>query len=183
VKRYPDPYANPARMRRNRIALVLGSVVLSSMILIMLKASYDRLSDARSALNAARSAETLLPSTKPRKPVATIDLKKKAYLTDLKSTAVKLSIDWNARIASVENSLSSDLSINAFRVDAQKGEIELKGEASSNSKVTSIIAAMQSTGLDARVGRLARQQNGASGGSSASAISSLEYSILIAWPQ
>jgi hypothetical protein len=125
---------------------------------------------AKAALKGMQTAEALLPAVKPARQNLPIDPKQKAYIADLKTAAVKLSIDWSARIASVENATNTDLSLNALRVDAQKGEIELKGETSSNSKLTALVVAMQTSGLDARVGRLARLTNG------------LEYSILIVWP-
>jgi type II secretory pathway component PulL len=172
---YPDPYGNPSRVRRNRRIALLFAAALLLLTLVFLKASHDKKVEAYSALSAARSAEAMLPSAPPKKPVAAVDPKQRAYLADLKSTALKLSVDWNTRIASVENALGSELSLNAVRVDGQKGEMELKGETSSNAKLTSIIAAMQSTGLDARIGRVARFQSGTTSG--------LEYAILIAWPQ
>jgi hypothetical protein len=171
----PDPYANPTRLRRYRaITLFFISVVLL-LALTLLKDAYNKKIEAQSALTAVRSAEAMLPSAQARRPVAIVDPKQKAYLADLKSTAMKLSVDWSSRIASVEKALGPELSLNSFRVDGQKGEIELKGETSTNTKLTALVAAMQGNGLDARVGRVARFQNGPTSG--------LEYSILIAWPQ
>jgi hypothetical protein len=166
---YPDIYTNRARARRLRIALVFVSCILFFVSLFTLKSVHHQMTQAHSSLSALQHAETLLVTTRPFRPVAIVDLKQKAYLAELNATAARLSVDWGARIARVESSLSPDLSLNAFRIDAQKSEIEIKGETSSNAKLTSIVTAMQSSGLDARVGRLARLTNG------------LEYSILISW--
>jgi hypothetical protein len=166
---YPDIYANRARTRRLRIALISVSFILFFAALFILKSVHHQMTQAQSSLSALQYAETLLATSRPSRPVSVVDPKQTAYLAELNATAARLSVDWGARIARVESSLSPDLSLNAFRIDAQRSEIEIKGETSSNAKLTSIVTAMQSSGLDARVGRLARLANG------------LEYSILISW--
>jgi type II secretory pathway component PulL len=172
---FPDPYANPSRMRRLRLILGVVTFALFVLALSALKVAQDKKLESQKALVAAQAAEAMLPSSQVRRPVAAADPKQKIYLSDLRATAVKLSVDWGARISTVEQAMGADLSLNAFRIDAQKGEIELKGETSSNVKLTAIVSEMQRNGLDARIGRLARFQNGNSTG--------LEYSILIAWPE
>jgi hypothetical protein len=169
--KFPDLYANKIRLYRLRTLLVLGCTGVLVFALLMLKSSHDNMAQAQATVTAMRSAEALLPGAQPRQIVIPIDAKQKAYLADLKATAAKLSVDWGARIASVESAMNADLSLNALRVDGQRGEIELKGETSSNAKLTAIVNAMQKAGLDARVGRLARLTNG------------LDYSILVVWPQ
>lgn len=176
---FPDPYANKISVRRLRAVFAVFLFSLLLIALLVLKKSYDYKSEAMASTNSMQSAEALLPSTQPRKTALPVDEKQKAYLADLKATAVKLSVDWGARIASVESVMTADLSLNSLRVDAQKGELELKGEASSNAKLTAMVNSMQRAGLDARVGRLARFSNGVGSGSG----SGLEYSILIVWPQ
>jgi hypothetical protein len=168
---YPDLYANRLRTRRLRVASLLVGIVAVLLALFFMRDSHNKMVEAQNTLDAFKYAETLLPNSAPPRPVAVIDPKQKAYLADLKATALKLSVDWGARIASVENALGADLALNAFRIDGQRNEIELKGETTSNTKLTAIVGAMQKTGLDARVGRMARIPNG------------LEYSVLIAWPQ
>jgi hypothetical protein len=172
---FPDPFASPLTLRRSRFVVMLFGVVLLLFALIYLKFAYDDKLDAQNSLKAAKEAEALLPSSPVRRVVAVVDAKQRAYRADLKATAMKLTVDWSARIASVEKAIGPDLALNAFRVDGQKGEIELKGETSSNAKLTSIVSSMQNNGLDARVGRIARFQNGS--------VSGLEYSILVEWPQ
>jgi hypothetical protein len=172
---YPDPFANPMILRRSRFVAMFFGVVILILAMTYLKLAFDDKRDAQNALRAAKAAEALLPSSPVRRVVAVVDAKQRAYRADLKATAMKLTVDWSARIASVEKAIGPDLALNAFRVDGQKGEIELKGETSSNAKLTSIVSAMQNNGLDARVGRIARYQSGS--------VSGLEYSILVEWPQ
>jgi type II secretory pathway component PulL len=168
---YPDPYANPRRMRRYRAIVLIVGAALVFFALVSLKAAHDSFNDAQGTLRATRAAEALLPSEAPRRPPTVVDPKQKTYLLDLRATSAKLSVDWIARIARVEKVIGPDMSLNSLRVDTQKGEIELKGETSSSEKLTTLIATMQRTGLDARVGRLGRLTTG------------LEYSVLVAWPQ
>jgi hypothetical protein len=167
---YPDPYANPRRNRFRRSMLLIACAAMFLVALLFLKESHRRKSEAQDALEAVQSAAALLPSEPARRVVAAVDPKQKIFLSELRSTAAKLSIDWGARLAKVEQALGSELSLNSLRIDAQKGEMELKGETSSNEKLTALIGAMQRSGLDARVSRMGRLANG------------LEYSVLIAWP-
>jgi type II secretory pathway component PulL len=166
---YPDPYANPRRMRLYRTIVLSVGAALALLALFSLKGAHDSFKEAQSTLKATRAAEAMLPSEPARRPTLVVDPKQKTYLLDLRATNAKLSIDWIARIASVEKVIGPDLSLNSLRVDALKGEIEIKGETSSSEKLTALIATMQRTGLDARVGRLGRLTSG------------LEYSVLVAW--
>jgi type II secretory pathway component PulL len=168
---YPDLYANRIGTQRLRALLLLIAVITVLLALLYLRGAHNKMIEARNSLEAFKYAETLLPNAAPKRVVANIDSKQKAYLADLNATALKLSVDWGSRIASVESALGADLALNGFRVDGQRNEMELKGETASNTKLTAIVGAIQKTGLDARVGRMARTTSG------------LEYSILIAWPQ
>jgi hypothetical protein len=113
---YPDPFANTRRLRMYRAAFLLLCLALVLLALIMLKNAYERQMQARDALDSTRSAEAMLPKVQPVKPVVMVDPRQRSYLAEIKTTVEKLSVDWIARIGSIEKAMGSDSALNGIRV-------------------------------------------------------------------
>jgi hypothetical protein len=169
--RWPDPLVIAAGERMRKSVLTVLALVVMACVAGYAMVAFSELSAARQSLEAAKSAASLLPMESVVRKVSVGDPKRKAYLAEMDATAIRLAVDWSARLGEVERVLGEEARLNSFRLDAQKGEIEIKGEVESGARLSSLVRRFTQAKLDANLSRVSSLAVG------------FEYVMLISWPK